>query len=74
MFKLTYKGYTATVEWHKRDELYVGRVEGISDRLSFHSITIATAQAEFQMVIDDYLENIKEIYLEHAELMDALDD
>ena len=36
---MTYKGYTARVEYDPRDEIFIGRVLGIEDRITFHGAT-----------------------------------
>ena len=52
---LTYKGYIARVEFDPRDEIFVGRVLGIEDRISFHGETVAKLRAGFHAAIDHYL-------------------
>ena len=55
MNAMTYKGYTARVEYDPRDEIFVGRVLGIEDRITFHGATVATLRREFQAAIDHYV-------------------
>jgi predicted HicB family RNase H-like nuclease len=52
---MTYKGYVARVEFDPRDEIFVGRVLGIEDRISFHGGTVAKLRAGFHAAIDHYL-------------------
>jgi predicted HicB family RNase H-like nuclease len=52
--KLTYKGYTARVEFDERDEIFVGRI------LGFHGNTVAQLKSEFHASIDDFLVQCKE--------------
>jgi predicted HicB family RNase H-like nuclease len=52
---MTYKGYLARVEFDPRDEIFVGRVLGIEDRVSFHGETVAKLRAGFHAAIDHYL-------------------
>jgi predicted HicB family RNase H-like nuclease len=52
---MTYKGYLARVEFEPRDEIFVGRVLGIEDRISFHGETVAKLRAGFHAAIDHYL-------------------
>jgi predicted HicB family RNase H-like nuclease len=52
---MTYKGYIARVEFDPRDEIFVGRVLGIEDRISFHGETVAKLRAGFHAAIDQYL-------------------
>jgi predicted HicB family RNase H-like nuclease len=55
MNAMTHKGYTARVEYDPRDEIFVGRVLGIEDRITFHGAAVATLRREFQAAIDHYL-------------------
>ena len=55
MNTMTYHGYTARVEYDPRDEIFVGRVLGIEDRITFHGATVATLRREFRTAIDHYL-------------------
>jgi predicted HicB family RNase H-like nuclease len=52
---MVYKGYTARVEFDPRDEIFVGRVLGIEDRITFHGETVAKLRAGFRSAIDHYL-------------------
>jgi predicted HicB family RNase H-like nuclease len=52
---ITYRGYTARVEFDSRDNLFVGRVLGLRDSISFHGETAAELRADFAAVIDHYL-------------------
>ncbi|MBQ6656873.1 MAG: type II toxin-antitoxin system HicB family antitoxin [Ottowia sp.] len=53
---LTYKGYTASVEYDEDDNLLWGKVDGISDGIIFHSDPTEGIRKEFQASIDDYLQ------------------
>lgn len=52
---MTYKGYTSRVEFDDRDNIFVGRVLGIEDVITFHGTTVATLRADFHHAIDFYL-------------------
>ena len=60
MNKLTYKGYTARVEFDERDEIFVGRILGIRAIIGFHGNTVAQLKSEFHASIDDFLAQCKE--------------
>ena len=60
MDTMTYKGYTARVEYDERDDLFIGRILGIRDIISFHGETVAQLRAEFELAIKDYLAECKE--------------
>lgn len=52
---MIYKGYTARIEFDPRDEIFVGRILGIEDRISFHGSTVASLRRDFHAAIDNYL-------------------
>lgn len=60
MNTMTYKGYTARVEYDERDDIFVGRILGIRSLISFHGQTVAELRAEFELAIKDYLTDCKE--------------
>jgi predicted HicB family RNase H-like nuclease len=49
------KGYTASVEFDPRDKIFVGRVLGIEDSITFHGETVAELTADFHAAIGHYL-------------------
>lgn len=55
MNTLTYKGYTARIEFDERDNLLVGRVLGVAERISFHGENAVELRADFEAAIDFYL-------------------
>lgn len=60
MNTMTYKGYTARIEFDERDEVFAGRILGIRTIISFHGETVAQLRAEFELAINDYLADCKE--------------
>ena len=52
---MTYKGYTARNEYDPRDEIFVGRVLGIEECITFHGATVGTLRRDFRAAIDHYL-------------------
>ncbi|MBP5789685.1 MAG: type II toxin-antitoxin system HicB family antitoxin [Neisseriaceae bacterium] len=55
MNTLTYKGYTAKIEFDERDDIFVGRILGISDIVCFHADNVAEMKAEFALSVDEYI-------------------
>jgi predicted HicB family RNase H-like nuclease len=55
MNALTYKGYTARIEFDERDNLLVGRVLGVPERISFHGENAAELRADFEAAMEFYL-------------------
>ncbi|MFZ4968128.1 type II toxin-antitoxin system HicB family antitoxin [Pseudomonas gingeri] len=60
MNSMTYKGYTARVEFDDRDDIFVGRVLGVRDIISFHADSVTQLRAEFAGAIEDYLADCAE--------------
>jgi predicted HicB family RNase H-like nuclease len=55
MNTMTYRGYTARVEYDERDDLFVGRILGIRSIISFHGGTVKQLRTEFERAVKDYL-------------------
>lgn len=55
MNAMTYKGYAARVEFDARDNIFVGRIAGIRDIVSFHAETVKALRAAFAEAVDDYV-------------------
>ena len=60
MNTMTYKGYTARVEYDERDNILVGRILGVRSIISFHGQTVAELRAEFERATKDYLAECKQ--------------
>ncbi|HQS01793.1 MAG: antitoxin HicB [Halothiobacillus sp. 24-54-40] len=61
MNSMTYNGYTARVEFDDRDNLFVGRLLGVSDVVGFHADTVNDLRAAFIEAVDDYLDTCAKI-------------
>jgi predicted HicB family RNase H-like nuclease len=60
MNTMSYKGYTARVDFDERDNIFVGRVLGLRDIISFEGSTVVKLRAEFQAAINDFLRDCAE--------------
>jgi predicted HicB family RNase H-like nuclease len=56
MNTMTYKGYTARIEYDDDDGIFIGRLAGIRDIVSFHSEDVAQLRTAFRESVDDYIE------------------
>jgi predicted HicB family RNase H-like nuclease len=56
MNAMTYKDYAARVEFDADDHIFVGRVIGIRDIVTFHGETVRELENSFKEAVDDYLE------------------
>jgi predicted HicB family RNase H-like nuclease len=61
MNTLTYKEYTARIEFDERDNIFVGRLLGIKDNIAFHADNVAELRLAFEESIDDYIETCQKI-------------
>ena len=52
---MTYKGYTARIEFDERDNVFTGKIIGIADSITFHGETVEELRADFQAAIEHYL-------------------
>ena len=53
---LTYKGYSARIEFDAEDEIFFGKIAGIRDGVSFHGDSVSDLKAAFHEAVDDYVE------------------
>lgn len=60
MNAMTYKGYTARIDFDDRDNIFVGRVLGVKAIIGFHGETVAQLRADFESAIDFMLEDCKQ--------------
>ena len=54
MNSMTYKGYTARMEFDTEDKIIVGRVMDIDDIITFHGASVAEFESAFQASVDSY--------------------
>jgi predicted HicB family RNase H-like nuclease len=59
MDTMSYKNYTARIEFDGRDNIFVGRVVGLDSIVSFHGESAAELRHEFEVAIDDFLNDFK---------------
>jgi predicted HicB family RNase H-like nuclease len=53
---MSYKGYSARIEYDDEDGIFTGRIAGIRDRVGFHADSVAELREAFRDAVDDYLE------------------
>jgi len=61
MNTLTYKGYTARIDFDDRDNIMVGRLLGINDIIGFHADNVNDLRSAFTESVDDYLDACEKI-------------
>lgn len=61
MKTLSYKGYTASLDFDIDGNYLYGRIQGINDVISFDGETPQEAKANFEAMVDQYLDYCKSI-------------
>jgi predicted HicB family RNase H-like nuclease len=56
MSVMSYKGYSARVEYDDADGVFFGRLAGIRDSVSFHGQSVKELREALHEAVDDYLE------------------
>ena len=56
---MTYEGYAARIDFNAEDMIFIGRVLGINDVISFHGETVAELTADFHNAVKHYLADCK---------------
>ncbi|MGA2107079.1 MAG: type II toxin-antitoxin system HicB family antitoxin [Syntrophorhabdales bacterium] len=52
---MTYRGYKARIEFDQRDDIFVGKIVGIADAITFHGETVKELRADFEAAADHYI-------------------
>jgi predicted HicB family RNase H-like nuclease len=58
---MSYKGYSARVEYDDEDGIFTGRIAGIRDGVGFHADSVAELREAFHEAVEDYLETCARI-------------
>ena len=61
MNTMTYKGFTARVDFDDAEGIFSGRLLGISDVVGFHADNVPELRAAFEVAVDDYVETCAKI-------------
>jgi len=56
---LVYKDYIGSVHFNADDEVFLGKIEGIEDLVSFEGDSVTELKKAFEEAVDDYLEICK---------------
>jgi predicted HicB family RNase H-like nuclease len=58
---MTYKGYSARIEYDGEDGILIGQIAGIRDGVGFHAENVEELKAAFHEAVDDYIETCARI-------------
>jgi predicted HicB family RNase H-like nuclease len=53
---MTYKGYSARIDYDDDDAIFTGRIAGIRDSVGFHADTVEGLRAAFHEAVEDYID------------------
>lgn len=55
MNTLTYKGYIGSVNYSDRDQVFIGRIEGINGLVNYEGESVKELTKAFHEAVDDYI-------------------
>ena len=58
---MSYKGYSARIEYDDDDGIFIGRIAGIRDGVGFHADTVEALREAFREAVEDYIETCARI-------------
>jgi predicted HicB family RNase H-like nuclease len=58
---MSYKGYTARLEYDDADGIFIGKIAGIRDGVGFHADSVDELREAFRDAVDDYVETCLKI-------------
>lgn len=58
---MTYRGYSARIEYSDEDGCFIGHLSGISDVIGFHGESVTELRAAFEEAVEDYFETCKKL-------------
>ncbi|GBR04512.1 hypothetical protein AA21952_1456 [Acetobacter oeni LMG 21952] len=57
---MNYRGYSARIEYSSEESIFLGRVIGIDDNITFESDTVSGLKSAFEQAIDSYISSFEE--------------
>ena len=61
MNTMTYRDYSARIEYDDEDGIFTGRIAGIRDGVGFHANTVDDLRHAFHEAVEDYIETCAKI-------------
>jgi len=58
---LTYKGYSARIDFDAEDEIFFGSIAGVPDVIGFHADSVVGLKHAFHEAVDDYVETCRKL-------------
>lgn len=60
MNTMSYKNYTARIEFDGRDNIFVGRILGLDSVVSFHGESVAELRERFELAVNELITDLQE--------------
>jgi predicted HicB family RNase H-like nuclease len=60
MNSMSYRGYTARIDFDDRDGIFVGKVLGIHAMIQFHGESVPELRADFESAIDFFIQDCEQ--------------
>jgi predicted HicB family RNase H-like nuclease len=57
---ITYKGFYGSVHYSAADEVFYGKIEGVTDLVTFEGDSVTALQSAFQESVDTYVNTVKD--------------
>jgi predicted HicB family RNase H-like nuclease len=54
---MSYRGYTAKVEFDPEDNIFFGHILGVPESITFHGETVSSLTKDFHAAVDHYLKD-----------------
>lgn len=54
---MSYRGYSAKVEFDPEDNIFFGHILGVPESITFHGETVASLTKDFHAAVDHYLKD-----------------
>ena len=58
---MTYKDYSARIDYDDEDRIFVGQIAGIRDGVGFHADSVEALREAFHEAVEDYIETCQRI-------------
>ena len=58
---LSYKGYTARIEFSSEDDCFIGHIAGVNDVVGFHAETVVDLKIACEEAVEDYLDTCNKV-------------
>lgn len=59
--QINYNDFIGSVNFSTNDQIYYGKIEGISDLVTFEGNSVQTLTLDFHQVVEDYIKDCKDL-------------